>query len=419
MVTKTSAVTTRKSSNPGAVPSAGQLQHAELAINTADRRLYSKDASGAVFQVAPSLQATKVNVKHYGAKIDGTTDDAAPLASAYSALGKWGTIVIPSGGLQTSAWPTASKTTDGVKLWQLEGTTYGTSGVVINGASGADTVETFGLGSKFFSRLSSYQNAGPIVRIDGKFDHVGGDEGNVINSFLVNTTIETNSPNFVWGGLFVTSSKGLGGGQHAGLISAMKRPADALADGFGPRDQIFGNYTEVMDMPEVLDADTAGSAVGYELDLFCHGTDLLRRRQVLSINIGKPYNTGSDGEVGRGVHLNTNNAGSYFGTMFSATANFRIAAIDLTDAGALNGNARHIRLPANGKIGWGPTGTNVFDIQYASNGLAEFNMFGASKMRIADDPTNAVYIFVGGALRSVTIKDRSALVDGDKVMVAV
>ncbi|SES38276.1 hypothetical protein [Rhizobium sp. NFR03] len=91
----------------------------------------------------------------------------------------------------------------------------------------------------------------------------------------------------------------------------------------------------------------------------------------------------------------------------------------LTDAGALNGTARHIRLPPNGKIGWGPTGTNVFDIQYASSGLAEFNMNGVSKLRIADDATNAVYMWVGGAMRSVTIKDQSALVAGDKVMVAV
>lgn len=52
MATKISTVIMRKSSNPGVVPSAGQLQHAELAINTADRKLYSKDASGNVFQVA-------------------------------------------------------------------------------------------------------------------------------------------------------------------------------------------------------------------------------------------------------------------------------------------------------------------------------------------------------------------------------
>ncbi|SES44328.1 hypothetical protein [Rhizobium sp. NFR03] len=324
---------TRRTPTAGKVFAPSELLEGELGLNMPDQKLHAKDASGNVFQVAPSLKDTgPQNIKNHGARMITGVDDTAAVAKAYAAAPSGGTIEVPPGKFNISAWPTGIKAGDKAKLWQFHGATSGESGNPVIGVySGADTQEFFGLGSKFFLRTASYPNAGPIVRIDGKFDHVGGVEGNVINSFLVNTTIETNSPNFVWGGLFVTSSKGRGGGQHAGLVSAMKRPADALADGLGPRDQIFGNYTEVMDLPEVLDADTAGSTVGYELDLFCHGTDLLRRRQVLSINIGKPYNMGSDGEVGRGVHLNTNNAGSYFGTMFSATANFRIAAIDLTE----------------------------------------------------------------------------------------
>lgn len=52
MVTKNATLITKKSTAAGAVPTAASLQQAELAINTTDKKLYSKDASGNVFQIA-------------------------------------------------------------------------------------------------------------------------------------------------------------------------------------------------------------------------------------------------------------------------------------------------------------------------------------------------------------------------------
>ncbi|PYE25101.1 hypothetical protein C8J32_10454 [Rhizobium sp. PP-CC-3A-592] len=52
MVTKNATLITKKSTAAGAVPTAASLQPAELAINTTDRKLYSKDSAGNVFQMA-------------------------------------------------------------------------------------------------------------------------------------------------------------------------------------------------------------------------------------------------------------------------------------------------------------------------------------------------------------------------------
>lgn len=42
----------KRSSTAGAVPTAGQIASGELALNTADRKLFAKDSSGAVFVLA-------------------------------------------------------------------------------------------------------------------------------------------------------------------------------------------------------------------------------------------------------------------------------------------------------------------------------------------------------------------------------
>jgi hypothetical protein len=55
MVSKNATLLIKKSTTAGAVPSAPSLQTAELAINLVDRKLFSKDAGGTVFQAAPSM----------------------------------------------------------------------------------------------------------------------------------------------------------------------------------------------------------------------------------------------------------------------------------------------------------------------------------------------------------------------------
>ena len=42
----------KRSSTPGAIPTAGQIASGELALNTADRKLFAKDSTGTVFVLA-------------------------------------------------------------------------------------------------------------------------------------------------------------------------------------------------------------------------------------------------------------------------------------------------------------------------------------------------------------------------------
>lgn len=75
-------VITKRSAVAGKVPLAADLQHGELAVNTADRKLYSKDNSGSVFSLGGSpstfYKPTPTQVAFY--KTGGDT------ASAYAGL---------------------------------------------------------------------------------------------------------------------------------------------------------------------------------------------------------------------------------------------------------------------------------------------------------------------------------------------
>lgn len=53
----------KRSSTPGAIPAAGQITSGELAMNTADRALYAKDAAGTVYKLVgpPDLFAHAVS----------------------------------------------------------------------------------------------------------------------------------------------------------------------------------------------------------------------------------------------------------------------------------------------------------------------------------------------------------------------
>lgn len=427
MVTKNATLITKKSTAAGAVPTAASLQQAELAINTTDRKLYSKDAGGNVFQVAPSLKDTgPQNIKNYGARMVAGVDDAAAVAAAYAAAPSGGTIEVPPGKFNISAWPTGVKAGDKVKLWQFHGATSGESGnQVIGVGSGADTQEFFGLGSKFFLRTSSYPDAGAIMRIQGTFDHANGSPGATINTLQTSTTVTgVQIKNFVWAVQHVMYASGWGGNaEHVGLASTVIRPIDALNDGHGARDIIFAGYDEVTDLVPAS-AGFGGAVCVREIDLFSYGDDRTGgigdgSRNLLGLNIGRAYNESGDlSRVGFGISLASKD-GSWFGRAIRVKAPFDYAVIDLTEATALNSAARHIIMAPNAKVSWGSVLSPVFDMGYAADGLFRMTFLGSDKLRIANDNTNAVYMLIGGSMRSVTIKAQSALSPSDNVMVAV
>jgi hypothetical protein len=62
----------KRSATPGDVPPPESLQDGELALNTADRKVFAKDASGVVFEVGGGESYTKGQVD---ALLDSTYRD--------------------------------------------------------------------------------------------------------------------------------------------------------------------------------------------------------------------------------------------------------------------------------------------------------------------------------------------------------
>lgn len=410
MVTKVGRYQHKRTATAGKVPVTGDLLVGEIVLNTTDRKLYSKDASGNVFQF---IQGHKT-LKDYGAPLNGTGDDTAALAAAYAATPAWGSLIIPPGGLNVSAFPASGNTSDTVKLWQYEGTKFGTSGSPVNGASGGDTYETFAVGSKIFGRSNSYPNAGAIVRVDGNFNHTGGAAG-TISTLSINTDVAAVNPgNFIWGAKFEMNCSAYGGAEHVGLSTTVRRPANALADGNGQRAILFGLYVETSDSV-AASAGFAGPLVAFELDLFAHGSDPRVSRQVLNMNIGRPGGVGDACRVGYGINMGSVQNDCFYGTAIKVDTNFDTSGIDFSTSQALNADAAHIRLPAGGRLAW--EGTGFVDTLYNA-GLVQTRFNKVSKFAVYDDPQNAVQMWVGGAMRSVQRKQFSTLNSGDFVLIA-
>ena len=61
----------KRSSTPGAVPDAAQIASGELALNTADRKLFAKDSTGTVFVLAAPPSASDPSLYLWQHAVDG------------------------------------------------------------------------------------------------------------------------------------------------------------------------------------------------------------------------------------------------------------------------------------------------------------------------------------------------------------
>jgi hypothetical protein len=67
----------KQSAQAGKVPEAEQLQQGELALNTADQKLYSKNSSGTVFEVTASAESVLPPMTSHAGKFLKTTGSVA------------------------------------------------------------------------------------------------------------------------------------------------------------------------------------------------------------------------------------------------------------------------------------------------------------------------------------------------------
>ena len=106
----------KRSSTPNAIPTTGQLEQAELAVNLADKKLYTKDQTNAVVEISPTNATNATNATN----LTGTS----------------------TANIQTSALAsgTANSTTflRGDRTWQTISTTP-TTAQVLSATAGAST----------------------------------------------------------------------------------------------------------------------------------------------------------------------------------------------------------------------------------------------------------------------------------------
>ena len=119
-----------RTSTPAATPSAGNLADGELAINTADGKLFYKDNLGAVQTIATKASVTNVSSISFG------TTGLTPNTATTGAVTVAGTLAIANGGTNSTATPTAGGVPYGTGT-AFAFTSAGTSGQVLtsNGAS--------------------------------------------------------------------------------------------------------------------------------------------------------------------------------------------------------------------------------------------------------------------------------------------
>jgi len=96
-------IITKNSSTPSSVPTAGDLEQGELAVNVADKRLFTEDSTGSVVELGTnpsSFTASTVDID--GGTIDGVTiGGSTPAAGSFTTISATSDTTI-SGDLEVS-----------------------------------------------------------------------------------------------------------------------------------------------------------------------------------------------------------------------------------------------------------------------------------------------------------------------------
>ncbi|CAO4144757.1 hypothetical protein LPLAFNJD_LOCUS1772 [Methylorubrum aminovorans] len=285
--------------------------------------------SGAVPRPIGEAARDHLNVKEFGAKLDGVSDDTQAFSKARTAAARNATIDVPAGGFLINSAPNGGPNSP--VLWRMNGNTYGTGNSPVTNI-GTDTVETFLDGAKYFGKVGNSLNQPAVVRIDSQWNYWGttsqDDQGTVAGLEVNGTIPAVRAPNFIWLNRSVLYSSAHGTGQHVALTGSTFRPANALADGNGPRSPIWGAYAEGSDLTN-RPSNEAGIVHGMEINLGSGNTDTAKNRVALLISAGLvPGATFS--QVGTGISIGGASEVE-FGTFFRPRGKFYEAALSFLD----------------------------------------------------------------------------------------
>jgi len=271
-----------------------------LAGGTMTGNLMLTASGGTTSRSAQARAADFLNVKEFGAALDGTTIDSVAMDAARAATKANGTIKVPAGGWNVPATPISGPAS--AVLWQLNGNCFGTGTTpVISIGTSQDFVETFFSGTKFFGKIHNPINAHPGVRLDYTLDTIGGSSGWVAPAFQVNTTVKDGVVDSPWGimsNMTVNASFNNFWPQPVAIGANVYKRASAQSWGLG----IY-----IDDFQSVSSA-TGGGINGMEMGIKCNGLDDAvgatntgyGSRRFFDL-IASTHGTGTTGEVGNGV----------------------------------------------------------------------------------------------------------------------
>jgi parallel beta-helix repeat protein len=279
-----------------------------------------------------AIAADEINVKNYGAVLNGSTSDGAAFQAAYNAVPNNGIIDIPTGGLNAPITPVSTKSV----LWRTLGTLdYGTSAPgtnpVINYGDG-DVLETFLGGRKRFSKKATNNTTSGygVLEVDLTTNYASGatPAGNVNSGILVSASQNSPAPN---AGVWAISA----------TTKVNSNADDSIAVSATTIIGTAGAGSSIALYSQVLDSyGDAGNTTACEFDIYTVAADPIStlgpgkgKRAIVVLNAGLQGTPSVVPEVSRGIELGCNGIAN-IGSGFSAGSSARLyyAAFDCSQA---------------------------------------------------------------------------------------
>ena len=206
-----------------------------------------------------------LNVKDFGALIDGTTADGAAFNAALNAATDDTTIYVPHGsGAVNYTWANIpGPGPSGQVHWLIDGVTSGGSPIVqINRPNKGDLVETFHLGAKYLCVESAIPDQQAVLRVDYGFDQAAGTASAICTPIVVNASDNAGAVTSMWGihCAMKTYSNGTTWPQNVGVSSSHLRYGTAWCAG------IHVTMADMSNQPSLNSSGLIGMEIGHKAD---------------------------------------------------------------------------------------------------------------------------------------------------------
>ncbi|MDE3022999.1 MAG: hypothetical protein KGI54_14265 [Pseudomonadota bacterium] len=343
--------------------------------------------------------ADAINVKDYGAVLNGSASDSTAFQDVYNAVPNDGVINIPIGNLNASLTPSASKAV----LWRTLGSfDYGTSAPGTNPVTSfgdGDVLETFLEGRKRFSKSCvTNQEAYATVEVDLDWSSTNPNTS-FVNSALVvaGTNNATGTSGGVWSGNFFVTA-------NTAISDNFAIAGTATINGTGWAGVA---YLQLMD-----NAGTSGDVNVHEFDLFTQNADAIGTsgpisglRAIGSWNLATVTGK-TTAQASRGLSVVTIGSAS-IGSVFFTGANIYNAAFDCAQATFASSSVASLRMAPNqfidltGDYATGALNTHALGYSTSSTSL-EYQVSGAAVFSISDTGATSSTFFAGSVGTGLT-----------------